>query len=50
MKIASKINKDSSLLGIGLWTKEEHARFLEALETYGKDYEKITASVATKKI
>ena len=33
---------------IPYWSEEEHARFVAAVRLYGKDYEKIEATIGTK--
>ena len=30
---------------IGTWTEDEHQRFLEGIEQYGKDWEKVVTMV-----
>ena len=32
----------------GRWTSEEHARFIEALRLYGKDWNKVQEHIATR--
>ena len=59
-KLAEKFRKDPTLKGAHLleileaktvkffWTDEEKENFLEALETYGKDWTKVMECVGTK--
>lgn len=35
---------------VGKWTKEEHTRFMDAFNAYGKNWKKIQESVATRSI
>ena len=35
---------------VGRWTKDEHQRFLDGLEQYGKEWKQIAAEVATRSV
>ena len=45
-KLAKENDEEDSTAG--RWTKEEHSRFLEALELYGKDWKKVQMYVGTR--
>jgi SHAQKYF class myb-like DNA-binding protein len=44
----SKLNEGSKNFRTGRWTKEEHKKFLEAIELYGRDWKKVQGYVGTR--
>ena len=44
----TKLNENNKNFRTGRWTKEEHKKFLEAIELYGRDWKKVQGYVGTR--